>query len=55
MNPQLFKTAETPRHKGLQGLGVMHEMCMIKSERVGGGVLRAQALQPKLMVEILVL
>lgn len=42
MNPQPFKTAETPRHKGLQGLCVMHEMCMIKSERVGEGVLRAQ-------------
>lgn len=40
--PQLIKTAKTPRHKGLQGLFVMHEMCMIKSARVGEGVLRAQ-------------
>lgn len=36
-----IKTPETQHHKGLQALYVMHEKCMIKSERVGGGPLRA--------------
>lgn len=45
MNPLTLKTTETPRHKGLHGLCVMHEMCMIKSERVGEGVLRAEGTQ----------